>query len=201
MDDDSTNQLYPILGSRFQEALIFATQLHAKQARKGTGIPYIAHLLSVTALVLEAGGDEDEAIAALLHDSAEDQGGRRTLEEIRLRFGSRVADLVDGLTDTYDCPKPPWRERKERYIANLRQACPAVRRISLSDKLHNARSIIADLNTDGGMVWERFKGGKDGSLWYYRTLVELYKEMEEGYLIEELARVVSEIENLAALKK
>jgi (p)ppGpp synthase/HD superfamily hydrolase len=195
--DSDAGQPLPLLGARFHEALVYAAQLHGTQTRKGTGIPYIAHLLGVTALVLEAGGDEDEAIAALLHDSAEDQGGQKTLAEIRQRFGTRVAEMVDGLTDTYDCPKPPWRQRKESYLAHLRHASPEVRRISISDKLHNARSIIADLHINGESVWERFKGGKEGSLWYYRRLVEIYQEKEDGYLVEELDRVVCEMERLA----
>lgn len=197
MDLDSPAPSMPELGERFEEALVFAARLHACQRRKGSQVPYIAHLLAVTSLVLEDGGSEDEAIAALLHDAPEDQGGRETLDEIRQRFGSRVAELVDGLTDTYDSPKPPWRARKERYVAHLRSASPEVRRISLADKLHNARSLLADLLHRDGMDWERFRGGKDGSLWYYRTLVEVYREFENSYMVNELARVVEQIESLA----
>lgn len=197
MDINRSDQPAPLLGVRFQEALVYAAQLHALQTRKGTGIPYIAHLLSVAALVLEGGGGEDEAVAALLHDAAEDQGGHATLAEIRRRFGPHVAELVDGLTDTYDSPKPPWRQRKEHYLSRLRTACPEVRRISLSDKLHNARSILADLRSNGADTWLRFKGGKEGSLWYYRSLLEIYQEHEANCLVEELARVVTQIEEIA----
>jgi (p)ppGpp synthase/HD superfamily hydrolase len=186
------------LTSRFEEAFIYASRLHAKQNRKGTKIPYIAHLLGVTALVLENGGDEDEAVAALLHDAVEDQGGLRTLQEIRRRFGDRVADIVDGLTDTYSFPKPPWRERKITYIDHLRSASPEVRRVSLADKLHNARAILFTLQSEGEKTWGRFHGGKSGTLWYYRTLVSVFQESGSDFLTSELARVVSHIERLAA---
>ena len=191
------------LTARFEEALVYATRLHAQQKRKGTDIPYVAHLLSVAALVLEDGGDQDEAIAALLHDAVEDQGGRATLEEIRRRFGERVASIVEACSDADTIPKPPWRARKERYLEHLRQAPPDVRRISAADKLHNARAILADLRQLGDAVWDRFSGGKAGTLWYYRTLVQAYQEgesgeAESGPLVEELDRVVAEIERLVA---
>ena len=133
------------LTNRFEEALVYATQLHSHQTRKRTGTPYIAHLLSVTALVLEAGGEEDEAISALLHDAVEDQGGKKTLKEIQRRFGNKVAEIVLSCTDAYIFPKPPWQERKESYIAHLKEASPESKRVSLADKLHNARSILRDL--------------------------------------------------------
>ena len=186
------------LTSRFEEAITFATQLHAKQLRKGTTIPYIAHLLAVTALVLENGGDEDEAIAALLHDAIEDQGGAATREVIRRQFGNRVVAIVDGCTDTEVVPKPPWRGRKEAYIAHLHQASPAVRLVSAADKLHNARTILADYRVLGDALWQRFTGGKDGTLWYYRSVVEALREVGPGPLVEELDRVVTEIEQLGA---
>jgi (p)ppGpp synthase/HD superfamily hydrolase len=191
---DPSNSAMP--GKRFQEALVYASRLHAGQTRKGTQIPYISHLLAVAAIVLEEGGDEDQAIAALLHDAVEDQGGRETLYAIRSRFGEKVADLVDKLTDAYEIPKPPWRERKERYLNHLITAPPEVLRISLADKLHNARSTLADLRRDGPATWERFRGGKDGSLWYYQSLVEFFEEGAPGSLTWELARVVEEIRHL-----
>ncbi len=144
----------------FQKALIFADRLHADQKRKGTEVPYIAHLLSVAALVIEAGGDENERIAALLHDAVEDQGGHETLEEIRREFGEQVAAIVEGCTDAYTNPKPPWRERKETYLGHLPDASLSVRRVSLADKLHNARSILRDLQIFGPKVWDRFTGGR-----------------------------------------
>src|ERR1051325_12202408 len=129
------------LTSRFEDALSFAARLHSGQLRKGTAIPYVSHLLAVASVALEHGADEDEAIAALLHDAVEDQGGAPTREEIRRRFGDRVVEIVDGCTDAETVPKPPWRERKERYIAHVAEASPSVRLVSASDKLHNARSI------------------------------------------------------------
>ena len=186
------------LTRRFEEALIFAHHLHATQKRKGTAIPYMAHLLSVAALVLEDGGDEDEAIAALLHDAVEDQGGAATREEIRRRFGDRVTRIVDGCTDADTIPKPPWRERKERYIAHLRHAPADVRRVSIADKLHNAGAILADFRRQGDALWDRFNGGKDGTLWYYRALVQTFRQGGPSFMVEELDRVVSELERVAA---
>lgn len=186
------------LTTRYQEALVYAAQLHALQTRKGNNTPYIAHLLSVSSLVLEAGGDEDQAIAALLHDAVEDQGGVKTLDEIRSRFGDHVADIVDSCTDAYTIPKPPWRERKEAYIAHVREATSNSRLVSLADKLHNARTILRDLQQDGDAVWGKFKGGRDGTLWYYQTLVSVFKETERGYLVDEFARVVAKISHLAS---
>src|SRR5438270_605004 len=186
------------LSGRFEEALVFATQLHSGQMRKGTSIPYIAHLLAVASIVLENSGDENEAIAALLHDAIEDQGGAATREEIRRRFGETVVAIVDGCTDTEVVPKPPWRGRKEAYIAHLRQASPAVRLVSAADKLHNARTILADYRVLGDGLWQRFTGGKDGTLWYYRSVVDALRELGPAPLIEELDRVVTEIEQLAA---
>lgn len=187
----------PKLTNRFEEALVYATKLHARQTRKRAGTPYIAHLLSVTALVLESGGGEDEAIAALLHDAVEDQGGQKTLEEIRRRFGENVAEIVLSCTDAYSFPKPPWQERKESYIDHLKEASHESRRVSLADKLHNARSILRDLRLEGDKTWEKFNGGKDGTLWYYRTLLDVFTEYEDNFMVDELERVVSEIEYLA----
>ena len=186
-----------ILTARFAEAMVYAMTLHTNQRRKGSNEPYIAHLLGVTALVLEDSGDEDEAIAALLHDSVEDQGGQETLSAIRARFGERVARIVEGCTDADVIPKPPWRERKERYIAHLWHAPADVRRVSLADKLHNARAILRDLRACGEALWERFNGGKAGTLWYYRTLATVFLETHSGPNADELARVVAEIESLA----
>lgn len=186
-----------VLTSHFEEALVFATQLHARQQRKGTTIPYISHLLIVTGMVLENGGDEDTAIAALLHDAIEDQGGAKTREEIRRRFGNAVVAIVDGCTDAEVIPKPPWRERKERYIAHLHGASSAVRLVSAADKLHNVRAILSDYKEHGESVWHRFNGGKTGTLWYYRSVANALREGGTTPLIEELDRVVSELEQLA----
>ena len=180
---------------RFDAALVYAHQLHADQRRKGTTIPYVGHLLAVTAIVIENGGTEDEVIAALLHDAVEDAGGPATREEIRQRFGENVAVIVDGLTDTDQTPKPPWRERKETYLAHLREAAPSVLLVSLADKIHNAQSIVRDVRKDGDTVWNRFSGGRNGSLWYYRSLVEVFRARGQfAALVAELDRVVTELE-------
>jgi (p)ppGpp synthase/HD superfamily hydrolase len=186
-----------ILGPRYLEAFAFAARLHQEQRRKGADIPYLSHLMSVSALVLEDGGDEDEAIAALLHDAVEDQGGPPTLEAIRARFGDRVARIVDGCTDSDTVPKPPWRARKERYLDHLRHAEADVRRVSAADKLHNARSILTDYRRIGDAVFGRFTAGKDETLWYYRSLVAAFQETGGGRLADELARVVDELESAA----
>jgi (p)ppGpp synthase/HD superfamily hydrolase len=186
----------PKLTHRFEQALVYANRLHCKQTRKGGNVPYISHLLSVAALVLEDGGDEDEAIAALLHDAVEDQGGKATREVILNMFGLRVMEIVDGCTDADTIPKPPWQERKQQYIEKLRYASASVRRVALADKLHNARSIVKDLSIFGEATWEKFTGGKEGTLWYYRTLLELFLETNvDSWLVEELNRIVSQFNN------
>jgi (p)ppGpp synthase/HD superfamily hydrolase len=182
------------LGARFERALLFATRKHAGQSRKGTAVPYVAHLLSVAGLVLEAGGDEDLAIAALLHDVVEDCGGAPMLREIRRRFGKRVAHVVEGCTDTDLEPKPPWRQRKEDYIAHLRTADADTCLVSAADKLHNVRSIVATYREIGDRVWERFHGKRDGTLWYYRTLLDEFQRKKSSPLIRELERAVIELE-------
>lgn len=182
---------------RFREALAYAAELHARQTRKGTDTPYVAHLLGVCALVIEHGGGEDEAIAALLHDAPEDQGGRATLETIRARFGARVAGLVEACSDTLETPKPPWRARKERYLAHLEHAGDAARLVSAADKLYNARTVVDDLKSIGASVFERFTGKKDGTLWYYRALSERFTRLGPCALAAELERVVSEMERLS----
>lgn len=188
----------PVLTRRFAEAFAYAAALHALQIRKGTKIPYLSHLMSVSALVLEDGGDEDEAIAGLLHDAVEDQGGQATLEEIRSRFGDKVARIVLGCTDSDTLPKPPWRERKERYVAHIRHAAADVRRVSSADKLHNARSILADYRVAGDALWSRFTASKDETLWYYRSLVSGFRAAGGGQLVDQLDLVVSELERLAS---
>jgi (p)ppGpp synthase/HD superfamily hydrolase len=186
------------LSERFNQALDYALALHGDQLRKGSETPYIAHLLAVTALVLEDGGDEEQAIAALLHDAPEDQGGLEVLEAIRMRFGDRVADIVHGCTDTYQTPKPPWRQRKANYLEHLQTASQEVLRVSLADKLHNARSILLDLQRFGDAVWERFNGGKEGTLWYYRSILETFRSVSDSPLVAELAWVLQRIEALIA---
>ena len=163
-------------GDRFVEAVAYALELHGEQVRKATSIPYITHLLAVCSLVLEDGGTEDEAIAALLHDGPEDQGGRETLDEIRRRFGPDVAAMVDALSDTMETPKPPWRERKAGYLDRLRGEPASVLRISLADKLHNLRTLATDLDLQGDAVWSRFRAGRDEQAWYHRSLMTIFED-------------------------
>ena len=188
-----------MLSDRFTDAIKLAAQLHSDQLRKGTNIPYISHLLGVTSLVLEHGGNEDEAIAAMLHDAVEDQGGEETLELINSQFGSKVAAIVKECTDSYETPKPPWRDRKEQYIKHLATASPSVLLVSNADKLHNARAILNDLRICGESLWQRFNGGREGTLWYYKSLANAFIELNNGALAGELNRVVSEIENMSQL--
>ncbi len=180
-----------MLTERFDQALMFASRLHREQRRKGTDIPYISHLLSVAALVLEHGGSEDQAIAALLHDAAEDQGGAATLEAIRSHFGDPVAAIVADCTDAWTEPKPPWRARKEAYIAMLSDKPTPSLLVSLADKTHNARSILIDYRRLGDELWHRFNGGKDGTIWYYQTLSAVYQRVNPGALADELSMTVA----------
>jgi (p)ppGpp synthase/HD superfamily hydrolase len=182
------------LTRRFVEALAYATEVHAGQSRKGTPVPYVSHVLAVCSLVLEDGGVEDEAIAALLHDAVEDGGGRPRLDDIRRRFGDRVAEIVWACSDTDETPKPPWKERKTRYIAHVREAGPEARRVSCADKLHNARSILRDYRVLGERVWDRFSASAEENLWYYRELVLAFGQPDRSPLVGELERVVSELE-------
>jgi (p)ppGpp synthase/HD superfamily hydrolase len=191
----------PKLGVQFEQALIFAKRKHTGQTRKKTAIPYISHLLAVAGLVLEAGGDEELAIAALLHDVVEDCGGAPMLREVRARFGRRVAHIVDGCTDTDVTPKPPWRKRKEDYLKHLRRADADTRLVSAADKLHNARSILTDYLDSGESIWERFQGKRDGTLWYYRALVKEFERTPQNRLTRELKRVVKELKSKSAGKK
>jgi (p)ppGpp synthase/HD superfamily hydrolase len=180
--------------TRLAEALSYAAALHAEQRRKLSGEPYVAHLLAVAAIVMEYGGDEDEAIAALLHDAVEDQGGTATREEIGRRFGQRVAQIVDGCTDTAESPKPPWRERKEAFIARLANAPASVRLVVAADKLHNTRSILREYRRLGESLWGHFRGGRDGTLWYFRAVVDTLRRIETTPLVEELEAAVGEME-------
>ena len=189
-----TNNFF--FSDRFEKALVYASQLHKQQVRKGSGVPYISHLLSVAALVLENGGDEDQAIAALLHDAIEDQGGDRTRQKIKQQFGEKVVNIVNGCTDSEVIPKPPWKERKQQYIDKMRYASPEVRRVSMADKLHNARSILADYHRYGDAVWTRFKGGKEVTLWYYRSLIEINRKAGTNYLVEECDRIIKQLEQI-----
>ncbi len=191
------------LTDKFETALVYATRLHTNQTRKISGVPYVAHLLSVAALVLEAGGTEEETIAGLLHDAVEDQGGSQTREEIRQIFGDEVVKIIDGCTESDIYPKPPWQERKHKYLENLRHASASVRRVSLADKLHNARSLLADCRQNGDSaaakgdrIWSEFKAGKAGTLWFYQELLKVYQATGTDLLTEEFSRVVEELGSL-----
>jgi (p)ppGpp synthase/HD superfamily hydrolase len=186
------------LGPRFLRAFEFAAEKHKYQTRKASTIPYIAHLMGVASLVLEAGGDEDLAIAALLHDIVEDCGGAPMLTQIRRRFGSRVAKIVDGCTDADTYPKPPWRERKENYIARLREEDADTRLVSAADKLNNVRSILSDYREIGESVWSRFNGKREGTLWYYRTLRDEFLRGKANRVTQDFALEVRKLEHLAA---
>jgi (p)ppGpp synthase/HD superfamily hydrolase len=185
------------LSARFEQAFSLASRLHAGQTRKDSPIPYIAHLLGVTALVIEDGGSEDEAIAALLHDAPEDQGGLETLATIEARFGPDVARIVAACSDTFEKPKPPWRERKQAHLARLADAEPDTCRVMLADKLYNARTLINDLHREGEAAWDKFNGGKQGTLWYYREMHALLSAKLPGELADQLGRVIEEIERLS----
>ena len=156
--------------------------------------------MGVTSLALEYGGDEDIAIAALLHDVVEDCGGAPMLKEVKRRFGARVAKIVEGCTDSYGDPKPPWRERKENYLLHLKDADAETRLVSAADKLNNVRSILSDYREVGELIWDRFNGRREGTLWYYRSLLQEFKRGKPNRLIRELALAVRELEELANVK-
>ena len=177
---------------RFDAALTLARDLHATQTRKGSDIPYIGHLLGVASLVIDDGGTVDEAIAALLHDAVEDQGGQATIKRIRL------ADIVEACSDTDVVPKPPWKERKQAYIAHLQSADEQTLRVSLADKLHNARAILFDLRTVGEALWDRFNASAEETVWYYRALTEAFAARDAGPMVDELRRTVDAIEQQRA---
>ncbi len=181
------------LTDRFDEAVKLATDLHRQQRRKGGNVPYMAHLLQVAGLVLEFGGDEDTVIAALLHDAVEDQGGTATDVLIRSRFGETVANVVLECSDSAGDPKPAWSVRKEKFIASIPTLSPAARLVSLADKLHNVRSIIADYRQNGDRAWDHFKGKREGTLWYYRQATAAYRATGNEFLVGELERALHEL--------
>jgi (p)ppGpp synthase/HD superfamily hydrolase len=185
----------PRLTPRFVEALEYASRKHATQTRKASEVPYLGHLLSVAGLVIEADGTETQAIAALLHDAAEDQGGELTLTEIEQKFGPGVASIVAECSDTFETPKPPWRERKERYIDHLRGASDDAVLVSLADKLDNARAILRDFRALGSQVWQRFSvQDPQLHLWYYRSLLEVFDQRSQSWMVGELRDVIDALE-------
>jgi (p)ppGpp synthase/HD superfamily hydrolase len=183
------------LSENFDNALAYASRLHRDQVRKGSGVPYVAHLLSVSSRVLVAGGSEVQAIAGLLHDAAEDQGGQATLGDIEKRFGSPVARIVADCTDSWVEPKPEWRPRKEAYLSALPAKSATSLLVSLADKVDNAEAILHDYRNIGDDLWSRFTGGRQGTIWYYRTLSEIFVRALPCPLTDELSRTVSQFPN------
>lgn len=188
------NMAYSQLTDRFERAMVLAHQLHADQVRKVSGIPYIAHLLSVTAFVLEDGGTEDEAIAALLHDAIEDQGGEATRQVINEQFGDSVVNIIDGCTESSKVPKPAWKQRKLQYLQQVRSASVSVRRVSLADKLHNARSLVLDLRQHGHSTWSYFNASSQEIVWFYQSLLQIYQTTGKDTLTEAFEQTVLELE-------
>lgn len=182
------------LSSRFDDALNYAHEVHREQSRKGTGAPYIGHLLGVASIVLDDGGSEEEAIGALLHDAAEDHGGRQQLEAIRSRFGDGVAKIVEDCTDSWETPKEPWLERKRRYVDHARQLPASSARVVAADKVHNAYAILRDLRNTGDGVWDRFNAPADDVIAYYESMVRALREARGGKLVDELERIVKGIQ-------
>jgi len=189
------------LGPRFEDALIYALHVHAGQTRKQTSVPYAAHLLAVAALVLEDGGDEDQAIGALLHDAAEDAGGQGRVDDVRARFGAQVAEIVEGCSDSFSGPgerKAPWAERKRAYVERLRTEPEHVVRVSVADKLHNAGAMLRDLRSEGPGLWDRFTTKSAGDqIGYYRAVLEAVRGRFASPMVGELERTVAEIAALS----
>jgi GTP pyrophosphokinase len=185
-----------LLSSRFTAALAYAAELHREQERKVSGVPYLGHLLRVAGIVLEYGGNEDEAIAALLHDAVEDQGGTPVLDEIRRRFGQPVAETVLGCSDSQVRPKPPWQQRKQAHVDHVRAASSSVRMVVAADKLDNARSLLSEYRIRGESLWDFFHGGRTGTLWYYDAMLTVLKDAGVTALIEELDRTVAEMRRI-----
>ena len=186
-----------ILTSRFDAGYLLAAELHRTQRRKGSGTPYLSHLMIVAGLVLAAGADEDTGIAALLHDAVEDQGGAGTRRLIADRFGERVARIVDGCSDAAGSPKPPWRQRKEQHIARIATEPPEVWMVVAADKLHNTRSIITDYRREGDAVWRLFRGGRDGTLWYTHAMTAaLVAVAPDLSLVQDLVAATAELDDL-----
>ena len=197
-----------MLTQRYTQAFQLAAQLHQTQQRKGTQVPYLSHLMAVSSLVLEYGGTEDEAIAGLLHDAVEDQGGQATLELIRTQFGSAVADIVWAVSDTDEVPKPAWKIRKETYIAHARTATPSARLVSACDKLHNLRSILRDYLEQGERQWARFvpeaptlEEKREMAVWYYSQLTQVYLEVGPAQVGRELKRTLEQLLEVAQMSQ
>ena len=184
---------------RFAEAFLFAERLHCAQERKKTQVPTVSHLMAVTALVLENGGGENEAIAALLHDAAEDCGGHPVLEEIRRRFGDSVASIVEDCSDTLESPKPRWQPRKQSYLGHLETAPESTLLVSLADKVHNVRSLAFEYRRVGDRLWKRFTASQEETIWYYQSLLEIFRRRcpdQHRPLVNELSRALRDLKAL-----
>ena len=190
----------PPLGQLLQQAFRYAAEQHAGQTRKQSAVPYLSHLMAVASLVLEAGGDEEMAIAALLHDVVEDCGGMPRLREIRRRFGPRVAKIVEGCTDSFSNPKPEWLVRKKNYLRALKQEDEETRLVSACDKLHNVRTVLTDYRQQGETIWKRFQGGRKGTLWYYRALSDEFRRKKPNRITCELEIAVKELEQAVGVR-
>jgi (p)ppGpp synthase/HD superfamily hydrolase len=190
------------LSARFDDALALAHRVHRRQSRKGSQVPYIAHVIGVASLVLEYEGTETEAIAGLLHDALEDAPpdfpDHRVREIILVRFGRDVLDIVEHCSDTTVRPKPPWRERKALYIAAAEHTPPSAMKVSAADKLHNLRALARDYRREGDAIWRRFnpEAGQRGTLGYHRALAQIYLRRMPGALADDLNRAMSELEAL-----
>jgi (p)ppGpp synthase/HD superfamily hydrolase len=183
--------------TRFAEAFSYSLEVHRGQRRRVTGTPYIGHVLGVCSLVLDDGGDEDQAIGALLHDAGENAGGRPRIEDIRNRFGERVARIVEECSDTLERPEPPWRERKEAYVAAAEHHTLDALHVSLGDKLYNVRSLVRDYRVLGESVWDHLAGDRGDILWYYRSLLDVFRRrLPESSMVAELEAALAEFERL-----
>jgi (p)ppGpp synthase/HD superfamily hydrolase len=185
-----------MLSPKFEEALVFAVRLHSNQKRKVSNTPFVLHLLNVCAIILEDGGTEDEAIAGLLHDAVEDQGGLETLENIKSNFGEVIAQIVMECSETHLTPKPPWEERKVNSIAKMKNVSGSAIRVILADKIHNVQSIIREYQKYGKPIWDSFKGGREGTIWYYKEVLAVLASRTESHLITELKLTVEHLEKL-----
>jgi len=198
LERTAVEKLEKPLSKRFDRALRFASRLHANQPRKGTQIPYFAHLMAVASIAMEAGANEDEAIAALLHDAPEDQGGKKTLNKIRRRFGSRVAAIVEHCSDTFETPKPPWLDRKRIYVDGLKSADAGMLLVSIADKVHNAQATLRDLRIVGPEVFDRFSASPAQTMQNYRNLLAAYEsgpaDDRRESLVAELRRTLDSID-------
>lgn len=192
-------QTGPTYSRRYIDALGWSAELHASQVRKGSGVPYVVHLLNVSSLIWLNGGDEDQAIAGLLHDAVEDQGGQPTLDLIRERYGDRIATIVDACTDADVIPKPPWTERKRAHLAHVADMPEDALLVTAADKFDNITSVLIDFDALGDAIWDRFKGERDGTVWYYQQMSTALSDRLDIQLTRRLADAVIRLGEKAGL--